>query len=79
MKTFPSDFLCPFLGITFNNYPAVSRKSNKTAICSDCAVAQRLKTTRVDSVNTRNTEICEMSRLMKGVSRVKHGESDEEL
>lgn len=79
MKTFPSDFLCPFLGITLNNYPAVSRKSNKTVICSDCAVAQRLKTARVDSVNTRNTEIYEMSRLMIGVSRVKHGESDEEL
>jgi len=29
--------------MTFNGYPAISRKDNKTEICSDCGTAEALE------------------------------------
>lgn len=29
---------CPICGQVYTNYPAISRKDNKTEICSECGV-----------------------------------------
>jgi transcription elongation factor Elf1 len=36
-------FICPRCKMTFNGYPAISRKDNKTEICSDCGTAEALE------------------------------------
>ena len=37
-----NSFVCPICGNTYNGYPAISRKDNKTEICPDCGVVQAL-------------------------------------
>ena len=34
--------MCPICGAEIVGYPALSRKDNKTEICSDCGVAEAL-------------------------------------
>lgn len=34
--------VCPVCGKEYNEYPAISRKDNKTEICSLCGVAEAL-------------------------------------
>ena len=35
--------ICPFCGRKYNNYPAISRRDNKTEICPDCGVHEALE------------------------------------
>lgn len=32
--------VCPLCSRTYNNYPAISRRDNKTEICSDCGTKE---------------------------------------
>lgn len=32
--------VCPICGKVYNEYPAISRKDNKTEICSGCGIAE---------------------------------------
>lgn len=34
--------VCPRCGNTYYDYPAISRKDNKTEICSNCGLAEAL-------------------------------------
>ena len=35
--------ICPKCGKEYTNYPAISRRDNKTEICSDCGLAEALE------------------------------------
>ena len=35
--------ICPACGKEYTGYPALSRKDNKTEICSDCGVREALE------------------------------------
>ena len=35
--------ICPICGNTYTGYPAISRKDNKTEICSDCGTTEALQ------------------------------------
>ncbi len=36
--------ICPRCGKSYNEHPALSRKDNKTLLCSDCGVREALET-----------------------------------
>lgn len=35
--------ICPKCGKKYTDYPAISRRDNKTEICSDCGLAEALE------------------------------------
>lgn len=39
LKIYP---LCPFCGMPYADHPAISRKDNKTKICSECGIIEAL-------------------------------------
>ena len=43
---------CPMCGQYYSGYPALSRRDNKTEICSDCGVREALE----DFIKVRQTD-----------------------
>lgn len=43
--------ICPHCGKEYEGYPAISRKGNKTEICSECGVKEALETFRKRGTN----------------------------
>lgn len=35
--------VCPICGKEYSGYPAISRRDNKTEICSDCGTAEAMQ------------------------------------
>lgn len=47
--------ICPSCGRTFNEYPALSRKDNKTLICPACGQKEALEDC-LDYLNSRKSK-----------------------
>lgn len=47
--------VCPKCGITYNRYPALSRRDNKTEICPDCGLFEALQDFK-DNLEKRGNE-----------------------
>ena len=42
MSKYNSEILCPNCGFPIYGHPAISRKDNKTKICSNCGTAEAI-------------------------------------
>ena len=51
--------ICPVCGVEYKDYPAISRKDNKTEICPECGIKEALETW-FDSERSKNNDSCEM-------------------
>lgn len=48
--------ICPICGKTYSEYPALSRRDNKTYICPDCGLVEALEDFFGNTKNIYNEE-----------------------
>lgn len=51
--------ICPVCGTEYEDYPAISRKDNKTEICPECGIQEALEAW-FDSERSKNNDSCKM-------------------